>query len=486
MMKKYVLLAVLLCTAVNVTFALEFSDGDGVSFSLYFRTLGDSNDVEVCGWSGDYNLTEITIPATVTHGGSNYTVKAIGEVAFRFIADPWREKSLKRIVLPETIESIGARAFYNCNALESLTIPEAVKTIGAEAFVGCPFSSIVIPNNVESIGHNAFQDCKNLCSVVLSSKITILDLGLFYNCILLESVNIPVGVTEIRSRAFYGCKKLSLITLPKGLSVIGGYAFEGCTLLTSIRIPSKVTDIASGAFKDCHAIMKVEALATSPCDLANDAFSDEVYQSATLIVPASSKELYQQKNYWNRFQSISYMEWVTLNKDVVTFASDSKLNFSNSVTGLKAYVVSAVNNGKAVLTEVTGAVPVCTGLILKGTAGETYVIPCVTGAVVGMTNKLVGVTTETEIGDNDLDYILKDGKFVKAESGYISAGKAYLKLDVALARDIVDIELDATDVSTCFTNRGKMNGEMYNLNGQRVDKPKRGVYIVGGKKFILN
>jgi hypothetical protein len=136
-MKKYVLLAVLLCTAINATFALDFYDEGS---KLYYRTL-DGGGVEVNswnGWDGDTKITEIAVPAVVAHEGNYYTVKAIGEGAFRFIADPWRDKSLERILLPETIESIGARAFYNCNALESLTIPEAVKTIGDEAFVGCP------------------------------------------------------------------------------------------------------------------------------------------------------------------------------------------------------------------------------------------------------------------------------------------------------------------------------------------------------------
>lgn len=473
-MKKFVLLAVLLCTAINASFALEFYDNDNI---LMYRTLEEYRTVEVVGWSGEHDRTGIDVPSEVVFEETHYVVKAIGEGAFSFIADPWRDKSLEKITLPETIESIGARAFYNCNALKSLVIPQAVKSIGTEAFCGCPLSSIIIPDNVESIGHDAFKDCTSLRHVRLGSKITILDIGLFYNCEPLESVNIPAGVTEIRSRAFYNCAKLKSITLPKKLSIIGSYAFEGCTSLTSITIPSSVTEIPNGAFADCNAIRYVKAKAASPCYLANSGFSDVVFQHATLSVPVGSIELYQQSYYWNRFQSIMNMDRVTLDKDVVTFTSGSDLDFSNPIAGLKAYVVSAVSNGKAVLAEVTGTVPAGTGLIIIGAAKATYDIPYATNAT-GVTNKLVGVTTETAIGGNDLDYILKDGKFVKAETGYISAGKAYLRLDAALARQVIEIDEGATGVDAALTNSEKVNSGYYNLQGQRISQPARGLYIV--------
>lgn len=71
---------------------------------------------------------------------------------------------------------------------------------------------------------------------------------------------------------------------------------------------------------------------------------------------------------------------VTMSKEMITYASSRALDFTTPIAGLKAYVVSAVTDGKAVLTEVTGAVPAATGLILKGTAGQPYVIPCATGS----------------------------------------------------------------------------------------------------------
>ena len=49
--------------------------------------------------------------------------------------------------------SIGAEAFYNCKSLKSIVIPDSVKSIVENAFSGCEsLTSIVIPGSAESIG----------------------------------------------------------------------------------------------------------------------------------------------------------------------------------------------------------------------------------------------------------------------------------------------------------------------------------------------
>ena len=47
------------------------------------------------------------------------------------------EHYMESIVLPQTLNSIGDYAFYNCNNLQEITIPESVKSIGKYAFCGC-------------------------------------------------------------------------------------------------------------------------------------------------------------------------------------------------------------------------------------------------------------------------------------------------------------------------------------------------------------
>ena len=71
-------------------------------------------------------LSEITIPAT-------YKGKAVTE-----IADHGFDGSVaQRIVIPDSVTSIGDYAFSYCSALESITIPNGVTSIGKYAFYNC-------------------------------------------------------------------------------------------------------------------------------------------------------------------------------------------------------------------------------------------------------------------------------------------------------------------------------------------------------------
>ena len=247
-----------------------------------------------------------------------------------------------------------------------------------------------------------------------------------------------------------------------------------------------MTSIDVYAFSGCNKLATVISQIKEPFNIANNVFQG-IANGATLFVPVGKMATYQATNYWNNFANIKELknESITLSKGVVTFTSGLPLDFSNPINGLKAYTVSEVTDGRAVLTEVTTAVPAGTGLILKGTAGETYEIPYTLGNVTNVTNKLVGMLTATTIGGNDLDYILKDGKFVKASAGTLSAGKAYLKLDAALARGVVEIDGDATGVGAALTNSDNVKSEVYNLQGQRVSKPAKGLYVVDGKKVFV-
>ena len=44
---------------------------------------------------------------------------------------------------------------------------------------------------------------------------------------------------------------------------------------------------------------------------------------------------------------------------------------------------------------------------------------------------------------------------------------------------------DVTGISATLVNSEKMNSEIYNLAGQRVAAPTKGLYIVNGKKMVL-
>ena len=170
-----------------------------------------------------------------------------------------------------------------------------------------------------------------------------------------------------------------------------------------------------------------------------------------------------------------------------TIASAYALDCANLPAGLKAYQVTELTKETVTLEEVTEAVAAGTGLILKGTASETYAIPvAATGADISATNKLQAAVTATAV-EADETYILQGGQFHKVTAAStIPAGKAYLRYaDLSMARELTLTFGDATGIGATLKNKEIENKEVYNLKGQRVAQPTKGLYIQNGKKVIV-
>ena len=147
----------------------------------------------------------------------------------------YNNSNVKKVVIEDSVTSIGDSAFRNCSSLTSITIPDSVTSIGDFTFYGCwDLTSITIPDSVTSIGSSAFYDCGSL-----------------------TSITIPDSVTSIGNYAFKNCSSLTSITIPDGVTYIGYDMFAGCKSLTSITIPDSVTKIWPRAFSDCSSLKTI-------------------------------------------------------------------------------------------------------------------------------------------------------------------------------------------------------------------------------------
>ena len=210
-----------------------------------------------------------------------------------------------KLVIPDSVTSIGSYTFRGCSSLESVTIPDSVTSIGEGAFSGCDnleitintddkylysedgttillcdssVTSVIIPENVASINYGAFACCRNvetietgdtlmslsglpitsaLKFITIGNGVTSIDSYAFENCSSLASVTIGNSVMSIGSDAFTNCSSLASVTIPDSVMSIGNYAFYGCCSLESVTIGDSVTSIGSSAFENCSSLESV-------------------------------------------------------------------------------------------------------------------------------------------------------------------------------------------------------------------------------------
>ena len=151
---------------------------------------------------------------------------------------------------------------------------------------------------------------------------------------------------------------------------------------------------------------------------------------------------------------------------------------------LTAYTVTAYNESTATLTKVD-AVKANTPYIVKGNKG-TYTLTVAEEEVEAPENNLLQISTQNT--GNGV-YVLYNGAsgvgFYLWSGGSLGAGRVYLPATTN-AREFIGLDSETTGISTVNSEaKSLFNGEFFNMAGQRVAKPAKGLYIVNGKKVVI-
>ena len=166
----FVLLSFAACASSNLKYEAMYGD-DSYLWSV----------------SGSYGGSTIKIPKK--HNG--VAVRSISSWAFS------GDENLKKVTIPNTIDSIGGFAFDNCKSLKKVNLPRALKSIehllGKKAYFGSSCFSRC--TSLEEI----FLDCLSLKKVTLPSSLMIIENNAFSYCSALETVYFHGTLREFRN-----------------------------------------------------------------------------------------------------------------------------------------------------------------------------------------------------------------------------------------------------------------------------------------------
>ena len=120
-------------------------------------------------------------------------------------------------------------------------------------------------------------------------------------------MNKAYTVVRIYYAAFCACSNLNAVTIPQSVTTIGADAFKSCTSLGVVNLTKGLKKIESGAFQYCSSLTAIYCNNVTPNICASDAFDNNTYNTAKLIVPNGSKTAYESAEGWKNFKNIEEM-----------------------------------------------------------------------------------------------------------------------------------------------------------------------------------
>ena len=249
------------------------------------------------------------------------SVKTIGERAFLNC------EKLASVIIKPAVTNVNSAAFNGCTALKELTIEESETTLslscnyysgystgGKGLFYDCPLNSVFIGRNLSydtygGRGYSPFANITTLTKARLGNPVKTIQDYLFYGCTSFTMLNFnsECQPTSVGNYAFYGCTSIvdGSDFLPSSVKTIGESVFRNCSKLENITVRSKVTSIGNNSFSGCSKLNIVFSWATTPPSINANCFDTDTYQSATLTVDPSSVNAYKNATGWKNFTNIA-------------------------------------------------------------------------------------------------------------------------------------------------------------------------------------
>ena len=240
-----------------------------------FRIEEGTLSIADCAFSACVRIEKIVLPNSV---------RTIGRKAFAGCA------GLKEIVMPETMGALGAGAFLGCNSLRKIVIPQGILHLERAVLQNCTsLLEVSLPDTLESISFDCFRNTE-LMNEFQKGEAEALYIGKWLICIRsdfegklvikeetvgsadcycvpegdkqrrLSAVVFPKTMRYIGMETFCRCADLKCVHLPEGILSVGKGTFRDCTNLKNIVIPESVQNVEEWAFMGCGSLESITFL----------------------------------------------------------------------------------------------------------------------------------------------------------------------------------------------------------------------------------
>lgn len=492
--------------------------------------------IDVSAFEECKKLESIRLPSTVTSIG-DYAFKECERLKSIDFGDKLQTigreafsgcKSLTAADLPSTVTRINSGAFRGCTGLTTFTVPGSTKSIGAGVFMGCTsISAFSVKDGntammtVDGVLFDHDAPARLLAYPAASTR------DVAY--VVPRSITLSgttVDVKKIEEGAFYG-SSLSHITLPSGLETIGSGAFEMCSKMTELTVPASVTSVSSRGYVSENFIQN-SGIKSLYCLPSTPPSAREIPNNVTVYLKKSvydSNKYQQGSSPWKGLRYAYDIPATMTSGGLKSLGRDFDVDLS-ATDGVTAWIaagledeqnvrmeqiqVNGMTDGKYIpsrsgtYTSGSAVYENYTGALLRGTPGSAFTYRIGEGSGMKLTqasNYLVPVTDDSYITPtaekNGIEYTnlgLSGGKFrYYSAAGTVHYNRSYLSLPSSLVSGASRSGLtfsfgeSVTGIGGAEVTRPSDTdcGVWYTVDGMRLAKPSRGIYIRGGKKVIV-